>query len=351
MPEVVFSKENAEAAPRSMSRRSGRARWGWLALGTCLMATLVAAARMHTGEYLLELGPYTLPAHSGHGAGGMTTPLATTLDRDGWVRGLSYELVDEQGEQLPAGILHHVNLIAPERRELFSPIMLRIGAAGGETKPYSLPFFLGYRVRRGDSLLVTAMLHNPTARPYRGVRLRLRLDFTPGNSLVRPWSIQPMYLDVTPPSDAHSFDLPPGRSSMSWEGQPAIPARLLAAGGHLHQYATALRFEDLTLGELIWEARPELGADGGVEGMPTRYFLPAGVLLRPDHRYRLTAEYDNPTGKVLPNGGMGALGGIVMPTSGSSWPAAVRDDSVYQHDVWMTTGPGAPHRRAGGHHH
>jgi hypothetical protein len=53
---------------------------------------------------------------------------------------------------------------------------------------------------------------------------------------------------------------------------------------------------------------------------------------------------------MIPNGGMGTLGGIVMPDSDSRWPAAARQDSVYQHDVWMTTGPGAPHRR-GGHHH
>ena len=62
--------------------------------------------------------------------------------------------------------------------------------------------------------------------------------------------------DFTPPSGAHSFDLPPGRSSSSWEGAPAVPARLLAAGGHLHKYGTALRFEDVTTGEVIWEARP-----------------------------------------------------------------------------------------------
>ena len=83
--------------------------------------------------------------------------------------------------------------------------------------------------------------------------------------------------------------------------------------------------------------------------MPTRYFLPFGVPLFPDHRYRLTAEYYNPTGKVLEGGGMGALGGIVRPASGSEWPSVVRSDSVYQHDVWVTTGPGSSHH--GSSHH
>ena len=69
----------------------------------------------------------------------------------------------------------------------------------------------------------------------------------------------------------------------------------------------------MTTGEVIWEARPERDEHGGVESMPIRYFLPGGVLLEPDHRYRLTAEYENPTGKTIPNGGMGTLGGIVVP--------------------------------------
>ena len=347
MSVAVTGKEMAGPLPPSAKRRYRLGRWGWAALGICMVAGLAAAARVQTKEYLLEFGPFTL--ESRHGAVA-PTPLAITLPVDGWLRGLTYEVVDEQGERLPSRVLHHLNLIAPERRELFSPIMLRIGAAGPETKPYGLPFFLGYRVRPGDSLLVTTMLHNPTSREYRGVRLRVRLDYTAANSPLRPWSINPVYLDVTPPSGAHSFDLPPGHSSSSWEGRPAIPARLLAAGGHLHKYGTALRFEDVTSGEVIWEAHPERDEDGGVEGMPVRYFLPGGVLLDPDHRYRLTAEYENPTGKVIPNGGMGTLGGIVMPASESRWPAAARQDSVYRHDVWMTTGPGAPHRR-GGHHH
>jgi hypothetical protein len=347
MSVAVSGKEMAESPSPSALRRSGLARWKWLVLAACLILALTAAARMQTREYFIEFGPFTLAAEHGAVA---PQPRALTLPVDGWVRGLSFEVVDQNGDRLPTGVLHHLNLIAPERRELFSPIMLRIGAAGAETKPYSLPFFLGYRVRPGDSLLVTTMLHNPTSREYRGVRLQVRLDYTPASGLLRPWSINPVYVDVTPPSDAHSFDLPPGRSSSSWEGAPAIPARLLAAGGHLHKFGTALRFEDLTTGDVLWEAYPERNEDGGVEGMPIRYFLPRGVELHPDHRYRLTAEYENPTGKVIPNGGMGTLGGIVMPASGSRWPAAARQDSVYQHDVWMTTGPGAPHNR-GGHHH
>jgi hypothetical protein len=323
----------------------------WLAGAACVIGVLAAAAWVPTDEYTIELGPLSLPAHSGHDMAHQPVPLTLALPVDGWLRGLAFEVVDERGERLPREILHHLNLIAPERRELFSQIMLRIGAAGPETRPYSLPAFLGYRVHRGDSLLVTAMVHNPTPRDYQGVRIRVRLALSPATSWLAPFAIQPLYLDVMPPAGAHSFDLPPGRSVKSWEGQPAVAARLLAAGGHLHQYGTALRFEDISTGRVIWETRPKVDAKGEVLGMPLRYFLPFGVRLVPDHVYRLTAEYDNPTGKVLMDGGMGALGGIVMPASGDAWPRVARGDSVYRHDVWVVTRQGSSHHESGQHRH
>jgi hypothetical protein len=319
--------------------------WLWLLVLASGVAVLVAASTARSQEYTIEMGPYSLPAYGGHGEVKQPTPLALSLPLDGWLQGLRFELVDESGTPLPRGMLHHLNLMVPDRRELFSQIMLRVGAAGPETKPYGLPWFLGYRMRAGDSLLVTAMLHNPTPKTYENVKLRVHLEVTPAaSSWIRPIGVQPVYLDVMPPAGVHAYDLPPGHSVKSWEGRPAVPARLLAAGGHLHQYGKSLRFEDVTTGELIWEARPELDHRRDVLSMPIHYFFPLGVSLDPAHRYRLTAEYDNPTGKVLPDGGMGALGGIVVPAGDNPWPGVARDDAEYQRDVDV-------HRTHGGSHH
>jgi hypothetical protein len=331
-----------------VSRVLPRRRWRWLAVAILLAGVLVGAGGGSTEEYTIELGPLFLPAGGGHDQIEQPRPLALELPVEGWLRGLAFDVVDQRGEPIPEA-LHHLNLIAPEQRELFSQIMLRIGAAGSETKPYGLPWFLGYPIRRGDSLLVTAMLHNPTSRAYHGVKVRVRLKLTPSTSWIRPLAIHPVYLDVMPPAGQHAFDLPPGRSTKSWEGRPAVAARLLAAGSHLHRYGTALRLEDLSTGKVIWEARPEIDDKGEVVGMPIRYFLPFGVRLAPDRRYRITAEYDNPTGKVLVDGGMGALGGIVLPEASSSWPGVARGDSVYLHDVRETT-DASPSPHESGHH-
>jgi hypothetical protein len=102
-----------------------------VALGDHFRATLDSAA----GTLTLEVGPLRLgPAGSGD-AMAITPPRAVALPMDGWLRGVGVELVDGRGRRLPRAPLHHVNLIAPERRELFSPIMLRVGAAGPETAP------------------------------------------------------------------------------------------------------------------------------------------------------------------------------------------------------------------------
>jgi hypothetical protein len=289
------------------------------------------------GDIVLDLGPMSLPAHAGHDGVGQPPPLSVALPSDGWVRGLKIEIVDSAGREVPHDVIHHINLIVPGRRELFSSIMLRIGAAGQETGPLVLPRLLGYRVRRGDTVLVSAMLHNPTSTGYGGVRLRLHLPFVSSGSFIGAFSIVPFYLDVMPPAGTHSFDLPAGHSERYWEGKPAIAGRVLAVGGHLHKYGVALRLEDRTEGKVLWEAKPTTDSTGEVTAMPTAKFIwRLGIKIHPDHVYRLTAVYDNPTGAPIPDGGMGALGGVVVPAGGSTWPRVVLDDPEYQKDVRVT---------------
>jgi hypothetical protein len=240
---------------------------------------------------------------------------------NGWVHGFRVEMVDGEGREVPRATLHHVNVISPGQRELFSQIMLRVAAVGQETEPVAVPRMIGYRVRRGQELIVTAMVHNPTARSYGDVWLRVHFPYTPGNAVVRPVSILPFYMDVMPPASLHSYDLPPGRSVRTWEGRPAVGGRILAVGGHVHQYGTALRLEDVTAKTVIWEGRPVVDAEGRVVSMPhARFLWTLGVPVRPDHVYRVTAEYDNTSGRTIPGGAMGALGGVIVPDDPARWP-------------------------------
>ncbi len=288
-------------------------------------------------EALLELGPIDLPAGWSHHQVRQPRAQEVAFPGAGWLHGYSVELVDRDGRPVPHAVLHHLNLIEPTQRELFSPIMLRVGAMGSETSPVHLPRLLGYPVRQGDSLLVTAMFHNPTSASYAGVTLRVHLEFTPASTWLPPFSFHPIYMDVMPPAGTHAYDLPSGRSSRSWEARPALSGRILGLGGHLHRYATLLRLEDVTAGKVLWESRPILDAARDVVGMPqTMLYWRGGIRIDAEHLYRLTAFYNNPTGRMIPEGAMGALGGAFIPARGAAWPAIDRHDPEYLRDVQVT---------------
>ena len=54
--------------------------------------------------------------------------------------------------------------------------------------------------------------------------------------------------------------------------------------------------------------------------------------LEPSHRYRVTVQYLNPTGQVIPDGGMGVVGGLFIPDRDIVWPATDPSDSLYAQD-------------------
>src|SRR4051812_4437291 len=288
------------------------------------------------GDLVFDVGPIDLPAKATHEDIKEPPPLTVLAGVDGWLRGYTVELVDMNGRAVPQTVVHHVNVIIPQRRELFSPIMLRLAAAGAETAPVGLPWFLGYQVRSTDSILVSAMLHNPSPSTYSGVHLRVRMRLTK-KRLFGAAAVFPFYMDVMPPAGSHSFDLPPGRSERYWEGSPAIHGRILGVSGHMHKFGVALRLEDRTSGKLIWEGQPTVDERGEVVAIPIKRFVKTfGIGVHPDHVYRLTVVYDNPTGAPVIDGGMGALGGVFLPEEEEKWPAVDRADPDYVLD-WRIT--------------
>jgi hypothetical protein len=295
-------------------------------------------------DLVMEVGPVDLPADGEHH---QLPAFHGRIPVDGWMHGFRVDLVDAAGRPVPRIALHHVNVITPGQRELFSQIMLRVAAAGQETDPVALPRMVGYRVHRGQEMIVTSMLHNPTGRAYRGVRIRVHFPYTPADARLKPVSVLPFYIDVMPPASLHSYDLPPGRSSRTWEARPAVAARILGMGGHIHQFGTLLRMEDVTAKRVIWEARPQVDRTGQIVGVPQTLFIwRLGIPVYPDHLYRVTAEYNNTSGETIPGGAMGTLGGAVIPDDASKWPAIDPNNPELRLD-WHLVHTGNP----GGHGH
>ena len=293
------------------------------------------------GELIIELPPVDLPAASPDGAThheGEQPPVSiAVLPTAGAVFGFRAEVVDAAGRALPSELIHHFNLLDPTHRELFLPIARRLAAAGKETGVVRIPWLLfGTPFERGTRVVASAMLHNPTPVSYPGARVRLVLNYTPDK---RPWPLfraSPWQLDVAFPVGDKSFDLPPGRSERAYEGRPAVPGEVVAIGGHVHEYGVAIELWDATTEELIWRGEPVRDANDRVVAVPIGklYGLTRlGARIVPEHSYRVRVVYDNPTGHVVKEGGMGVVGGLFIPDRGVPWPGVDPTDSLYQQDL------------------
>lgn len=303
-------------------------------------------------EFLITIGPMELPqgameageaAHHGSGQedphavhGGAVFPPVETVrfPISGYLYGFSYEVVDGEGRQLPVEVLHHLNLINPDHRELFLPISQRMLAVGKETGSQSMPrFLLGYPVPEATSMVVAAMLHNPTGKSHSGVEVRVRLKYVKAG---RPWplfNVYPFQLDVAFPAGDKSFDLPPGKSEWSYEASPGLEGRIMAIGGHVHENAESIKLVDLTENEVIWEGFPIEDEAGNLVGVTLgRLYRTFGAKIHPDHVYRVMVTYNNPTADTLVAGGMGVVGGVFMPSGAGMWPRADTVDPLYALD-------------------
>jgi hypothetical protein len=334
-----------------------------------------AAVTMRDRELVFELDPTDLPAalvhadgdhgghmmgHDGHGerTGPGWPPVArVTLPASGAIYGFRVELVDSAGNRLPDVLLHHLNLIDPYHRELFLPISRRVIAAGKETGEQRMPWLMfGLPFQKGDEWVLSAMLHNPTATAYSGVRTRLVIQFVPGR---RPWpffDVYPWQLDVLFPAGDKSFDLPPGRSLWSYDAQPAIDGWIVALGGHVHERALRIGLVDVTANDTIWQTSPVTDSTGRVTRVPIGRLYRwhrLGATVEAEHRYRVIVEYDNPTGAVIPQGGMGVVGGLFAPEDPDLWPASDPTDSLYLVDLrhYLRLDPATPVPVATGEQH
>jgi hypothetical protein len=289
------------------------------------------------GKLVIEVGPVDVPAHGMPAQSRELVYQLAYFPLDAWVHGFQLELTDADGRAVPHRVLHHIDTTRPASRDLFLPVSQRFVALGSETGPEHLPAWLaGVPIHRGEPLLVSTMLHNPTGTPYTGVRVRLILTYTHTRPL---YDVAGFRLDVMFPTGPMEYDLPPGRSVRSWEGSPQVTARLLAITGHLHRYGEWIELQDVTTGKLMWRARPRLNPAGDVTGMPVSFLrFGLGQFVYPTHRYRVTASYWNPTGRLIPEGAMAKLAGIFAPMR----PLAPVDvaDPMYQADLRYLLGLG-----------
>jgi hypothetical protein len=113
-----------------------------------------------------------------------------------------------------------------------------------------------------------------------------------------------------------------------------VSGRLLAVGGHLHDYGKELRLEDVATGKVLTQVHALRTPTGEVTGVSHGLY---GIFGRGPHliagrQYRLVAVYQgSPKDSII--GVMGVMGGIIAPDHYSLWPKLDRTNPDYLIDL------------------
>jgi hypothetical protein len=280
------------------------------------------AARVIT----LRLGPIDLPAHAGMNVA-QAPRLATTVPFDGWFTAYHPRLVDDAGKPIPGRLLHHVAVYNLARADFLCPRKPEhIFGAGGEMNDWPATPGIGYRVEQGDKILVATMFHNPTATGYPKVYLEVKMEYQPlvaGGPELK--SVYPTWFDVKECGDS-SYDLVPGENVTSGEFTLPYSGTLVGLGGHLHDYGHQLQVVDVTRHQDIATLNAELDPQGRMIRIPiVRFTERGGFELAKGDVVKVTATYENPTGKPLPDGAMGIAVGYFLPADDHQLAALKRE--------------------------
>jgi hypothetical protein len=274
---------------------------------------------------------------------------------DGYLHGFDWKITaSAPKKRVPDRMLHHLNIVSPNTRELFVPMAQRLLAAGRETPKQSISAVVGRPFEEGETMVAVGKFHHATKHDWEDAVLHIYLHYTKTNERwIAPWAAQPFYLDVMSPTGQDTeagefqkdFPVPPGRTEKTWTGSPSVDGSIVGIGGHLHDYGSLLRLEDLTTGEVLWETEPVTGKNGHhVKSVPSERFIwSGGIDMQADHRYRFTAVYENPTDEPSAHRGMGAMGGLFIPES--LWPTPDKTNRTYLEELASFMSGGSPSER------
>lgn len=287
---------------------------------------------------IVTAGPFHLPAMDAHMdmsdmAPNEVMPFAWPVD--GYMRGFSVRMRTATGDSLPREILHHLIGVNFDRRQLVYPAVERLFGWGAETDPVELPSSMGVPMKAGEKLGMYAMFHNETGKDIDAAYLEVTLLYTPtkGHDVL---SVMPFYVDVNNHiGGVTTFDVPPGKSSHSYQFELPIGGKLVGIGGHIHDYGSSLELEDASTGKVLARLKANRDHDGRVHGVGRFIFgfNSDALRLQPHHAYRVVAEYDNPTKETFKDGGMGHINGAFVPDDGATWPKLDLNDPLVKRDI------------------
>jgi hypothetical protein len=326
--------------------------WSWI-LGVSLVGAVdgtppapvvTVAVDSSRHELIVTSGPFDLPnmpPMDDHAMMDLGMSHDTRLQRfewpvDGWFRGFRVQLVDGRGREVPPHVMHHMIMVNFSRRQLLYSAAERLMGTGTETEEVSVPKTIGVPMKPGMKLGMYIAWHNDTGKDLEGVHLKLTMLWTPKNQNPPPVNALPIYMDVNlTVGGTNTFDVPPGQSAKAYEFSLPVGGRLLGVGGHMHDYGSRVRLEDVESGKVLTQVVAQRDSAGKLVKVTRKLFGVSGegLKLKAKRRYRVVGEYDNPTGKTLVKGAMASMVGLFVPDNMKRWPAVDHRDPIYRRDL------------------
>ncbi len=263
---------------------------------------------------VLRIGPMNLPAHTSHMKMPQPPDLVWQIPIDGWLLAYIPKLVDAGGNGGPGRLLHHTAFWNENRADFLCPNKEEhIFGAGGELTHWAEVPGYGYRVQMGDKIRIETMVHNPTDTSYDKVYLQVTIPYQDAGATPKLKNFYPAWMDVKSCGDS-AYDLPPGNNDKVGTVTVKYDGVLLGVGGHMHDYAKQIVLEDVTRKETVATLDANVDDHGQLISMPTVLFLDrGGYKFAAGDTLKISATYDNTSGKLLREGAMGIVVGYFVP--------------------------------------
>jgi hypothetical protein len=272
----------------------------------------------------LREGPMNLPAHTDHHKAAQPAEMTWTIPVEGWLLGYTPRLVDAASGAVPGNLLHHTAFWNVNRPDfLCKNKEEHIFGAGSEMNVWPPIPGYGYHVQKGDQIRIETMVYNPTATDYPSVWMEVAIQYLPAASPAPVKSVYPAWIDVQECGNS-GYELPAGKSTKTGIVAVLFNGALLGVGGHLHDYGRQLLLADATTKKEIVKLDAKVDEQGRLLSTPiVTFFETGGYALKRGEKLEVTAAYDNPTGKSIPEGAMGIVVGYFVP-EGDAGMAALR---------------------------
>jgi hypothetical protein len=139
-------------------------------------------------------------------------------------------------------------------------------------------------------------------------------------------------MDVTSCGNS-GYDLPAGKSEKTGTVTVKYDGVLIGVGGHLHDYGKQIVLQDVSRKETVATLDAKADGQGHLESVPVKLFAQeGGYKFATGDVLKISATYDNPTGKLLRNGAMGIAVGYFVATDDTKM-AALRRNEKPPHDM------------------